>query len=85
MESKCIPYWKSPGKFEVSISLKPKDEPEGNFEAILSALGEGWDRPINDMEEPWAVWNPKEGYQFFHHSICWAYLGRFPESAIPLR
>ena len=76
-------YWKIPEWFEVFFVARPFAETKAPsaFQAALAALGEGWQRGVNewwekhvkpDDEEQWEVWTSRPGSSFFHQSVRWA-------------
>ncbi len=80
--SNSTPYWRLPGWFDLSFTLKPRIDAEQAYNGILAALGEGWERREASTEEEWAVWNASPGGRFFSRYVGWASVDRFPGSAM---
>jgi hypothetical protein len=81
-QSETKRYWKIPEWFEVNFYLHPSTVPESAYDGILASLGEGWERHDISKDEQWAVWNPNDGSRFFSSFVRWAFVERFPESAM---
>lgn len=42
MKAVLLPYWETPGQYEIDIALDPEDAPTRVFKKVIASLGSRW-------------------------------------------